>query len=405
MQEKTKTETTKFGDYIYILFKWKKMLIINMIIIIAIGTIYSFLIPEQFKATSIVMVKSENQQGLGGLSSLLSGDVMSLGSQLLGSPTQSFDVILGVLNSRTALTTAFKKYDLFEYYNINDKNMDKALDAFRRDLIFEPTENGLLEVSVINEDPQISAEMANFFVQLVDSMYIELNIEQARNNRSYIEKRYLKNIADLKAAEDSFYYFQRKYGITIIPEQLEVTLKAAAEVEAKLIEKQITAEFLKIQYGSDSPVYQQSLSEVKVLEEKVQELKNSKVLYSKSNILFPFKDIPEISIEYFRNYREIELQTKIMEFVLPLFEQALVEEQKSIPNLYVIDKAVPPELKYSPKKALIILIFTFLGFFIHLPFIFWGEKIIVADEYNNSLEVQERKLFDKIVHFYKIKFN
>ena len=48
------------------------------------------------------------------------------------------------------------------------------------DVIFEPTDNGLIEVSVINEDPDLSAKIANYFVILADSMYIELNIEQAR---------------------------------------------------------------------------------------------------------------------------------------------------------------------------------------------------------------------------------
>ncbi len=44
---------------------------------------------------------------------------------------------------------------------------------------------------------------------------------------------------------------------------------------------------------------------------------------------------------------------------MPMYEQAKVEEQKSIPTIMVIDKAVPPELKYSPKRSVIILGFSF----------------------------------------------
>ncbi len=46
-------------------------------------------------------------------------------------------------------------------------------------------------------------------------------------------------------------------------------------------------------------------------------------------------------IEYFRIYREVEIQSKIMEVTLPLFEQAKMEEHKSIPTILVIDEAVP----------------------------------------------------------------
>ncbi|MBT8377870.1 MAG: hypothetical protein KJN64_01420 [Ignavibacteria bacterium] len=56
------------------MYKWKKLLFINMFIIVALATVYSFLVPEKFKATSIVMVSATNQQGMGGLGSILSGD-------------------------------------------------------------------------------------------------------------------------------------------------------------------------------------------------------------------------------------------------------------------------------------------------------------------------------------------
>ena len=192
------------------------------------ATVYSFLIPEQFKATSIVMISSTDQQGMGGLGTLFSGDFLSMGSQILGGSNPSIDLVIGILGSRTALSTIIKEYNLMEYYGIDDNNMDKALKAFKGDVIFEQTDNGLIAISIINEDPSLSAEMANSFVMLADSIYIELNVERARNNRVFIEKRYKKNLSDLKAAEDSLYVFQKKYGIVSVPEQLEVSVKAAA---------------------------------------------------------------------------------------------------------------------------------------------------------------------------------
>ena len=61
---------------------------------------------------------------------------------------------------------------------------------------------------------------------------------------------------------------------------------------------------------------------------------------------------------------------------MPMYEQAKVEEQKSIPTIMVIDKAVPSQIKYSPKKSVIILGTFFLALFIFIPFIFFGEKSV-----------------------------
>ena len=404
MAEEKYIKQAKLSDYAYILYKWRKLLFINMFIIITLATVYSFLIPEQFKATSIVMVSQDNNS-MGGISSLISGSGLgAFGSQLFGMSSPSQEIIFGILNSRTALTEVINKFWLVEYYGISDNNIDRTLKSFTGDLIFEPTENGMIEISVINEDPTMSANMANYFVHLADSINIELNIEQARNNRIFVEKRYIKNVTDLRAAEDSMYKFQKKYGIFAVPEQLEVSLKAAAEIEAQLAQQQIMVDLLNRQYGENSPLYIQMNEQLDFLKEKVKELKRSSKLSFPSNVIFPFSEVPDLIIKYYRIYREIEIQTKVMEFVLPMYEQARVEEQKSIPSLIVVDKAVPPQLKYSPKKAFIILLFAFFGFFFHLPFIFQGERLVNQESSLNVMELKIKRFYAKLAHFYRIRF-
>ena len=114
--------------------------------------------------------------------------------------------------------------------------------------------------------------------------------------------------------------------------------------------------------------------------------------------------MPDIAIQYLRNYRDVKIQQEILEIVLPMYEQAKVEEQKSIPTIMVIDKAVPPELKYSPKRLIIILGIFFLALFIIIPLIFVGEKAINREIYNNPLQATEANFYRKIIKFYGMKF-
>ena len=405
MNEPTK-KPSKFGDYVYILYKWKKFLFINLLIVIILSVIYVLLLPLEYKATATITLPPEQQMGFGGLTNILGGksSIASMGAKLFGGTNQSEDIILGLLNSRTSLTKIIDKFDLMGYYEIDDNNMDKALKAFKKDISSDPNEYGMIDFSVVNKNPRVSAEIANYMVSLTDSMNIKLNMKAAKNNRIFIEKRYLQNVSDLKIAEDSLYKFQRKYGIVAVPEQLEVTVKAAAEVESMLMKKEMEAYVVKKVYGEDSPQYQAVLDEQNLLKSKVQELKSSQNLSTLSNVLYPFKEMPDIAIQYLRAYREVELQETIMEFVLPMYEQAKVEEQKSIPTLLVIDKAIPPELKYSPKRSVIVLGFFFLFLFILIPFVFWGESVLIREKQENPLQVKESKFFTKIVKFYRMKF-
>jgi tyrosine-protein kinase Etk/Wzc len=406
MAEQQYSETHTLSDYVYILFKWKKLLIINLLIVLIISTTIAVLLPKEYKATSTIMIPPTDQMGLGGLSSLLGNksSIASLGAKSLGVSTTSDDDLLGIINSKSALKIVIRKFDLMKYYEISNNNMDKAIKLFESDISFYPNEFGMLDFSVINQSPAKSAEIANYMVSLVDSLNIKYNSEKARNNRIFIEDRYSKNVKDMKDAEDSLYKFQKKYGIVAVPEQLEVSVKAAAEIESELNKKEIEIFLIKQQYGENSPQYQGSLAEVNLLKKKVNELKNSPNLSSTSNVFFSFKEMPDIAIKYLRYYREVKIQEEVLEIIMPMYEQAKVEEQKSIPTIMVIDKAVPPELKYGPKLSVIILGSFSLALFLFIPFIFWAEKAFNRSEFRNPLQVKEANFLKRIVRIYGMKF-
>ena len=406
MTEEKKEKSSTISDYFYVLFKWKKFLIINLLIVTIITVAIVLLLPNKYKATATIMIPPDTQSAFGGLTSLLSGKstLSSMGSKLFGVTGTSEDVLLGILNSRTALTDVINKFNLIDYYEISENNIDKTIKAFRKDLSADPNEYGMIEISVINKDPKVAAAISNYFVRLIDSMNIVLNIKRAKDNRIFIEQRYLKNLQDLRIAEDSLYQFQRKYGIVSVPDQLEGTFKAAAEIETQLTRKEIEAFFLKQQYGENSPQYTLAQQEVNLLKKKVQELKNSPDLTNKSNILYAFKDMPNIAISYLRIFREVEIQQAILEFVMPMYEQAKVEEQKSVPTVMVIDNAVPPQLKDSPKRSIIVIGIFLLASFFLIPFVFIGENAIARTEYANPLQIKLKNFYSGILNFYKIKF-
>ena len=169
------------------------------------------------------------------------------------------------------------------------------------------------------------------------------------------------------------------------------------------MKKEMESFFALQGFGENSPQYQGIQSEVKLLKDKIQELKNSTDLNASSNVLFPFKEMPDIAIKYLRVYREVEIQQSILEIVMPMYEQAKVEEQKSIPTIMVIDRAVPPQLKYSPKRSTIVLGVLFLFIFMLIPFVYVGEISLKRAKPENPLQIKETNFFKNIVKFYRIR--
>jgi len=60
--------------------------------------------------------------------------------------------------------------------------------------------------------------------------------------------------------------------------------------------------------------------------------------------------------------REVEIQSKILTFLLPVYEQAKIEEKRETPTILVLDKPYIAERKTKPKRLTMVVILTFVGF-------------------------------------------
>ena len=79
--------------------------------------------------------------------------------------------------------------------------------------------------------------------------------------------------------------------------------------------------------------------------------------------------MPELVLEYARFFREVELQSRIMEFILPQYEQARMEETKNIPSLQIIDYPQIPINKARPQRALIVISTTLMAFLMSIFYV------------------------------------
>ena len=389
-----------FTDYVSILFKWKKFLIINLLVIGLITTGLTFLIPEKFKSNAVIMIQEDDNMGL--LGNVMSSAGSLLGGALFGSGSTSMDKIFGYLESRKILLNVIDKFNLIEYYDFSKYKVEKSLKAIRDDAKFDLTQNGFIEISMIHENPDTARKIVNYFITVLDSLNKAYTSAHATSNRKFVERRYLKNLEDMKIAELEFKEFQRKFKVYVIPEQLQVAFEIIAGLEGDLAKKELETDLVKISQGENSQIYLSALKQVDMLRNKINDITSGKSTTNESLLYFSFKDIPQLQVEYFRLFREIEIQTKLLEFTLPMYEQAVMEEQKDIPTIIVLDTPLTPELKDSPKKAFIIIATVMFTLFIFIFLIFRAELILSLTGNRNTIEEIEMKYYNRLKLFYKI---
>jgi uncharacterized protein involved in exopolysaccharide biosynthesis len=103
----------------------------------------------------------------------------------------------------------------------------------------------------------------------------------------------------------------------------------------------------------------------------------------------PFQKIPEYGVKYVRLYRDIKLQELLLEFILPQYEQARIQEAKDTPTIQVIDEAVLPIRKSKPKRALIVLFSVLFAFTASTLYVLWKERL---DDMRNRKDDTSRKI-------------
>ena len=210
------------------------------------------------------------------------------------------------------------------------------------------------------KDPQKAADIANYMIAKLNEMNTILGVTNAKANREFIERRYLENISTIDTLEMQMKNFQEKYGVVAVPEQIQATVEAMAGIYAELAQKEVELNVMKRTYGEDSPLTKKAEIGVQELNKKINSLNaGNEVSDDGVNLLIPFKKAPGLGYKYFKIYKDLEIQYKILEFVQPMYEQAKVEEVRNTPSVLVLDHAGPPERKARPKGSLIFCHFLF----------------------------------------------
>ena len=361
-----------FLDFLAVIAHWRKFIVRTVFITTVIVVIIAILSPKWYKATASVFPaeKADMFSGLEGISSLVRS--ISPGrslSALTGS--SEMDRYRAILSSETVLLKVIDKFNLTKVYEVTNYPREKTMKELLSNVSFEVADEGNLFITVYDMDPQRAADMANYFVRLLNETNSELQVQNARANREFIESRYKKNLSDIRAAEDSLKAFQQKYGVVALPEQLEASIKAMAEIYGKMEVQDVQLTVLRQTLAGGHPSIRAAEIELDAMRDKIRQL-NDGTGGAKGDVkvLVPFKLAPQLGADYVRRYRDVEIQYKILQFVTPLYEQAKVEEQRATPSVIVLDSAQVPERKAKPKIALYGLLAIVISTLVALTIVF-----------------------------------
>ena len=347
-------------DYLIIISKKKIILLTISILVFALSYLSILLfIDEEFRAKAVIIPAGEDQ--VSSLSSLIKG-FSSLPVGLGGlSEGGSTDLYKTIIFSRTNLVKVINEFNLTKVYK--QKSMEKTIEELENRIDTKETNEGAFEISILANTKEDAAKITNFVVDKLNETIVELNIRKSKENRSFLEKRYDEIKENLKKSEDSLRVFQEKSKMYMAEDQTKIIIETISKLESDLAAKQVEHSVFEKIYGQESP---QTINAKIALEEYATKLNSIKQGEGNNSFLLSINSLPKESVSFLRLYRDVMINNKMLEVILPLYENARFQEQKEIPILQIIDRAVPPERKAYPQRLVLSTLITLFVLFISI---------------------------------------
>jgi uncharacterized protein involved in exopolysaccharide biosynthesis len=391
-------------DYFLVLLKHKWMIFWIVALASIFSVVVSLLMPKMYTATARVLPPKEPDSGLSALLTQSGGPLGGLAGSFVSGKTTS-DLYVGMLKSRTVADVLIKEFNLKELYK-KKYTEDVYRHLAKRINIKVSRKDEIISVSVEDKDPNRAADMANTHLDALDRINRTVNITEGQRKRIFLEKRLKEAKDDLSRAEIALKEFQEKYGLVSIEEQAKVAIEGAAKIKGEIIVAQTELEVLK-QFGTERQ------NEAVMLKSKITELQNQlkkiessnpgipmlkkhKMMEGESNFYIPFNELPALGMQLSRLMREAKIQEKVFELVTSQYEMAQIEEAKDVNTIQVLDRAVPPDKKTSPKRALIVILSAVVAFFLSLFLAFFVEYI-------QRLKIEDKERYQQLVKSTKLR--
>lgn len=367
------SKTLNLLDFVIVAKRYLKVILLNFIGITIIAFIYALTMTKYYKAEVVFMPQSK---GGSGLLSIIGG---SMGADVIGGSFLSKRQYSSLLDSRELREELIQKFDLINYYeNDNMPNpIDYTLKGLKENILIAEKEEGGLgitdvistSVQVIDKDPEMAADMANYLYTLLEKKVISLNNKEYSNVMDFMSVQIEDCKSKLDTARILKKEFQKNQHIYSIPEQLSMVIQsyALSKSEILAIEKELS--FLKNVHSQDYSKIKQLKVKKRSLERILKNLETSK----KNDIFLGLTKSIDIQNDFVDLSRNVETYEQLLSILEQQMEQARIKSLKNYSPFYLVDKARAPEYKFKPKRAIVIALIVIFYMSLFFSFIFIKE--------------------------------
>lgn len=344
-----------------------------------LAIIISLLLPKTYTASTLLIPPQQPQSSAAAMLAQLNPLVASLTNDVrLKNPG---DLYVALLKSRVVADDMIAQFNLRELYG--SKTNQDARKALENNTRFTVTREGLVDISVDDREPKRAAAMANAYVSSLQKLTENLAVTEAAQRRLFYERQLVNAKENLSDAEVALKETQEKTGLIELTEQAKQLIQSSAYLRAQIAAKEIQLERMKLFATAQNPDLQGTEQELRSLRAQLA-IAERKAVGGNGDMQVATAKVPAAGLEYVRRLRDVKYAETIFELLAKQYEAAKLDEANDSSTVQIVEKAVEPERKSRPKRALIVISTAFYSFFLAA---FWA----LLEDYYDRLKKDPKK--------------
>jgi uncharacterized protein involved in exopolysaccharide biosynthesis len=355
-------EEVSLLDLLIVLAQRKRTIVLVPVAFAILAAIISLILPSSYTAAVTLLPPQQNSTMGSMLASQLGGmaSVAALAGGSLGIKNPN-DMFIGMFKSRTVENAMVQHFGLMHEYHT--RYFSDAMKAFESRVTLDGSgKDGLIHISVQDRDPRRAAELANGYVDQFRGLSQHLAITEASQRRLFFEQQLEQAKNNLADAEEALKKTELTTGVIQLDSQARALIDTAATLRAQIAAREVQIEGMQTYATGENGDVVQAQRELESMRAQLAKLGGSESGPS-GELIVPKGRVPEAGLEYVRKLRDVKYNETIFDILARQFEVAKLDEAKQGALIQVVDPAVPPERRSSPKRGLIVLGATAVGFF------------------------------------------
>ena len=312
----------------------------------------ALVIPPTYTATTVFMPPQQQQSA----ASMMMQSLGALGG-LAGAATglkNPNDQFVSMMKSDFVSDELVARFGLLQRYDV-----DYKVDARKKLLEYSKIntgKDGLITIEVDDRDPATAANIANAYVDALSKLLNRLAITESQQRRLFFEKQVEDTKQKLNAAQIALE--ASGVNVSALKTSPEASIKATAELQALVTAQEVKLGSMRGYLTEAAPEFKLAQTELAVLQAQFAKLQKNQPVASGKDA------------DYIARYRDFLYYSTLFEMFSKQYVLAKVDEAREGAVMQVVDKAVPPERKSKPKKAMVAALSAVAGGFCLLLFVF-----------------------------------